>query len=105
MLAKKFTKTKCKVSFELSADQLPEGVGIEKITVVGDFNEWNIEASPLKKGTKSAPWKATVELELNQKYAFRYLLNGEQWFDESQADEYATNDMGSQNCIVSTHQS
>jgi 1,4-alpha-glucan branching enzyme len=104
MLVKKFTKTKCKVSFELSADQLHEGVTVEKINVVGDFNGWNPETTPMKKGTKNAPWKVSVDLELNQKYAFRYFINDGQWHDESQADEYAANDMGSQNCIVSTHQ-
>jgi len=103
MLNKRFFKTKAKVAFELPQEQLPEGIEVEKVSVLGDFNEWNAEATPLKL-LKSGKWKVTIDLDLDKKYAFRYFVNDNVWYNDPQADEYLQGDHGSTNCIVSTFQ-
>ena len=55
-LTKKFLKTKpvCKVTFSYEAPEL------EEVALVGDFNDWNAEATPLKK-LKNGTFKVVVE--------------------------------------------
>lgn len=101
MLKKRFYKTKVKVTFEIPAEQLPEGVNVEQISVLGDFNEWNSEATPCSKA-KKGEWKAVVDLELDGKYSFRYLINDEIWYNDPEADEYVQGEHGAENCVVST---
>ncbi len=78
------TKPICKVTF-----RIPEEVGqtAEKASVVGEFNDWDSSATPMKK-LKSGAFTATVELETGKEYQFRYLLNGESWQNDSEADKY-----------------
>ncbi|MDM8528016.1 isoamylase early set domain-containing protein [Anaerolineales bacterium HSG24] len=103
MIKKRFFKTKdhCKVTFELPEGQLPEGVEVEKINLVGDFNDWNQEATPLRK-LKGGTWKEIVELDINKEYNFRYVVNDDIWYNDPEADGYVSGDQGSENCIVNT---
>lgn len=41
MLKKKYIKSRkvCQVAFELSAAQIPEGIEVESVHLVGDFND------------------------------------------------------------------
>ena len=69
---------KVKVTFSLPTDVGP-------VSVVGDFNDWDPYANPMKKrsnGTRSA----SVELEPGLEYAFRYLGDGGAWLDEPEAE-------------------
>ena len=61
-----------------------------EVKVVGNFNEWNTEATALKK-LKNGTFKGTVNLEKDKSYEFRYLVDG-QWKNEDQADAFAWND-------------
>ena len=85
-IKKKYLKSKsvCKVTFEL------DGIEAENIVAVGNFNEWNIEATPLKK-FKNGKFKTTIDLEKGSSYEFRYIVDGVYTNDE-QADAYAFND-------------
>lgn len=104
MLQKKYIRSRnvCKVTFALSKSQLPEDLEVETIFVVGDFNQWDPTATPLsyKKGKKA--YTAVVELEPNQSYQFRYLINGAFYCNDWVADGYEPNPFGSDNCIVNT---
>ncbi|MDM8521196.1 isoamylase early set domain-containing protein [Anaerolineales bacterium HSG6] len=103
MIKKRFFKTKdnCKVSFELPEGQLPEGMEIEKISLVGDFNDWNQEATPLRR-LKGGTWKEILDLQIDQEYNFRYVINGDVWYNDPEADGYASSGQDSENCIVNT---
>lgn len=85
---------KTKITFSLPTDQLNGPVA-----VVGDFNNWDPYANPLKKrsnGTHSV----SVTVGAGTKYAFRYLADGGQWLDEASADGHTTDEYGNINCIV-----
>jgi len=72
-----------------------------RVSVVGDFNNWDPSATVLAKrsnGTRSA----TVVLAPAQRYAFRYFTEDGMWFNDDDADAYAVSEHGSQNCIVLT---
>jgi 1,4-alpha-glucan branching enzyme len=100
MIKKKYVKSRKvgKVTFELSTDELPEALEIDTVHLVGDFNDWDRTATPMTR--RKNLFKATVELEPGRDYQFRYLVNGEQWYNDWHADGYAPNEHGSENCIV-----
>jgi 1,4-alpha-glucan branching enzyme len=100
MLTKKFLKKgSCKVEFVL-----PEALadGAQAVFLVGDFNDWDATATPMKK-LKGPRFKVTVELDLDREYAFRYLVNGINWHNDPEADRYIDNPFGGQNSVVDTH--
>ena len=51
MLKKRYIKSRkvCKVTFELSQAELPEGVDADSVHLVGEFNEWDETARPMKR--------------------------------------------------------
>ncbi len=85
-IKKQFLKTKpvCKVTFSLEAQDANE------VALVGNFNEWNTEATKLKK-LKNGTFKGTVDLETENSYEFRYVVDGT-YVNDDQADAYAWND-------------
>lgn len=98
MLKKRFFKTKstCQVTFEL-----PEAIEAKSAAVVGEFNEWDTAATPLKK--VKGVWKTTVELEKDKAFQYRYLVNGKEWYNDWQADDYVPNSIDGDNSVVKTH--
>ncbi|RMG25940.1 MAG: glycoside hydrolase [Bacteroidetes bacterium] len=86
-IKKKFLKSKpvCKVTFKLDKKVVPQA---EKVYLVGDFNNWDKQAVPMK-SLKSGGFTTTLDLESGREYQFRYLVNGESWIDEPEADKYA----------------
>ena len=85
-IKKKFLKSKpiCKCTFTLPKEAAPKA---ESVTIVGDFNSWDEGETPLKQ-LKNGDYKIELDLEVGKKYAYRYLIDGEQWENDWQADEY-----------------
>jgi 1,4-alpha-glucan branching enzyme len=97
MLKKQQLKSKpvCKVTFEL-----PKDVAAEKAYLVGDFNGWDRRATPMRR-LSDGRYKITLDLQPQQTYQFRYLLDGT-WDNDWQADAYVANPYGSENSVVLT---
>jgi 1,4-alpha-glucan branching enzyme len=85
-----------KVSFVLPLSETPEPV-----SVLGDFNQWDPLAHPLKKRTNGTR-SATVEVEAGKRYAFNYLSDGGTWFTDAGADHGEVNEYGEVNSILQT---
>jgi len=88
-ITKQYLKSKpvCKVTFTVPAEEAKE------VKVVGSFNGWNTKKTPLKK-LKNGTFKGTVDLEKDQSYEFRYIVDGS-YVNDEQADAYAWNDYAS----------
>lgn len=84
-IKKQYLKNKqtCKVTFIVAAKES------ENVAVLGDFNQWNPEATSLVK-LKNGTFKGVVDLEKDQSYEFRYLIDNDYSNDE-QADSYKWN--------------
>jgi hypothetical protein len=104
MLTKKYVKSRnlYKVNFELPLDELPEGLEVHSVQLAGEFNDWDESATPLTFSTKKKAYWTTVDLPPATTYQFRYLLNGDTWYNDWAADGYAPGEFGEDNCIVTT---
>jgi 1,4-alpha-glucan branching enzyme len=103
MLKKRYIKSRqvAKITFEMPQAELPEGIAVESVHVVGEFNDWDPTANPMTR-RKGRVYRATVELEPGREYQFRYLVNGEHWCNDWHADGYVASDTGEDNCVVVT---
>lgn len=85
-IAKQFLKSKpvAKVTFELPAEAVN---GAKVVSLVGEFNDWDVNAQPLKK-QKDGSFKATVELPVGAEYQYRFVIDGQTWENDWAADKY-----------------
>jgi 1,4-alpha-glucan branching enzyme len=91
------SKPVCKVTFRLSKD---ETHAAETANVVGEFNNWDTAASPMKK-TSAGNFSVTLDLGFGKEYQYRYLLNGNNWVNDPAADKYVSvPEMGTDNSVV-----
>lgn len=85
-LKKSFSKDgkKCTVTFIV----LPDAAGVAKtINIAGDFNSWSSTETPLKKN-KDGSFSVKLDLDTDREYQFRYLIDGQRWENDWQADKY-----------------
>ena len=87
-IKKQYLKSKpvCKVTFSVPAEEA------KKVAVVGTFNGWNEKKAVKLKKLKNGTFKGTVDLEKDNSYEFRYLVDGKSYINDEQADSYAWND-------------
>jgi 1,4-alpha-glucan branching enzyme len=90
-----------KITFELGKDELPADLKVESVHLVGEFNDWETAATPMKRNKKGA-YRATIDLEPGQSYQFRYLVNNKNWCNDWNADLYVPGNFGEDNCVVMT---
>jgi len=98
-IKKQFLKSKpvCKVTFELDATLID---GAETVAVLGDFNNWNPSVNEMTK-LKNGTFKTTIDLESQKEYAFRYLVDGNKWINDDNADKFVAAGIASeQNSVI-----
>ncbi len=71
----------------------------QKVTIVGEFNNWDREATPLKK-QKDGSRAVTLELEPGREYRYRYLIDDICWENDWFADRYEPNPFGCDDSVV-----
>jgi 1,4-alpha-glucan branching enzyme len=80
--------------------ELPATVWANQISLVGEFNNWDRQVTPMTQDRFDERWRATVDLEAGQRYRFRYVLDGNAWLADRQADDYAVDSRGSYDSVV-----
>ena len=100
MLKRQFLADKktCKVTFTFDPVASED---VEEVAVLGDFNEWDAGANPMKRGRKNGSFSATTKLACGKRYQFRYLINGSLWENDAAADDYVPTPFGdSDNSVI-----
>ena len=77
---------------------IPNDPSQGKVSVVGDFNDWQEGATTLVKRSNDTR-SASVVLDPGR-HQFRYCTEDGVWFDDPEADAYEPNEVGGHNCIV-----
>lgn len=94
-IKKQYLKSKpvCKVTFSVPAK------AAKHVAVVGSFNDWNTQATTLKK-LKNGTFKGTVDLPCKSSHEFRYVVDGA-YVNDEQADAYTWSDFaGAENGVL-----
>jgi len=88
--------SRCKVTFRLPKEAAPEA---QQITIVGDFNSWDTTKTPMSRDAHH-DFTATIDLKAKREYRFRYLIDGQRWENDWEADKYIPNDFGSDDSVL-----
>jgi 1,4-alpha-glucan branching enzyme len=87
----------CKVTFRLPR---VAARGAKNVCIVGDFNDWNTDANPMKK-LKNGDYEISLKFEPEKQYQFRYLIDDSKWENDWNADRYVKSPLGdSDNSVV-----
>jgi 1,4-alpha-glucan branching enzyme len=97
-LKKQYLKSdnKCKVTFRLPKEAAQNA---EMVTIVGDFNNWNMTENKMKK-LKNGDFTLTLDLACNREYRFRYLVDSNRWENDWFAERYVPNKFGTEDSVV-----
>lgn len=67
--------------------RLPASIWADKVQLVGDFNEWSTQATPMRLGEQY--WEARVVLRAGDHYTYAYLIDGADWCTDSPMQDRA----------------
>jgi 1,4-alpha-glucan branching enzyme len=81
--------------------ELPTAIGADHVQLVGDFNAWNQHDMPMHRNGNGT-WQITLPLQEDREFQFRYLVNGQRWYNDWDADSYVLNPYGGRNSVVTT---
>ncbi|MFI5041397.1 MAG: isoamylase early set domain-containing protein [Acidimicrobiales bacterium] len=82
-----------KVTFSIPVDWVDRAA-----SVVGDFNDWDPAATPLRK--RGSVRTASVMLAAGRSYRFRYVDTDGHWYDDPEPDTMVPNGFGGADCVV-----
>lgn len=97
-IEKKYLKSKpvCKVKF-VAPEALTKDS--KKIYLAGEFNDWKFEENMLRK-QKNGSMATTLDLSPGEEYQYRFVLDGERWENDYDADKYVPSSVGVENSVV-----
>ena len=78
---------------------LPAEVQAGTVALCGEFNDWSAGDTRLERGSDGS-WQATIALEPGRSYRYRYLLDGQRWENDEQADRQVPNALGSIDSVI-----
>ena len=84
-----------RVTFELPAD-----VASDSAAVVGEFNDWDAKKGTMKLNKKKNVWTKGVSVKPGDSFQFRYVVDGDKWINDEQADGFVPNEYFGQNCVI-----
>jgi len=95
---KALKSNKYKVSFKIDTNTAKD---FSTASLVGDFNNWDLSKDVMRKLKKDGSFSIQKTLEAGKEYQFKYVLDGNNWSNDPEADKYvATEFADSQNSVV-----
>lgn len=85
-----------KVTFVVPCEQLDAPV-----SVVGDFNDWDPLATPMRRRSNHTR-SVAVEVPAGRRIEFRYLADGGEWLTDEDADGVVRTPIGARNAVLTT---
>lgn len=71
----------------------------EGLSVVGDFNAWDVQATPMTRDEGSDRWVATVQLPAGR-YLYAFVADGSRWLPDPSAPLAAPDDFSRRNSVL-----
>ena len=82
--------------------ELPSSIWADRVNLVGDFNGWDTALHEMQQSRSGGNWRIALVLPAGREYQFRYLVNGQDWYNDWHADKYSPNRYGTDNSVVVT---
>jgi hypothetical protein len=76
-----------------------EAPGASTVALVGDFNAWNVGATPLEATEREGIWTVTVPLPAGR-HEYAFVVDGVRWMPDPNAPRAGTADFGPANSVV-----
>jgi cyclomaltodextrinase len=73
--------------------------GVNSIAVAGNFNGWDVKATPLNDDDKDGVWQTSVDLPPGR-LEYKFVVNGDQWFADENATDSSPDGFGGQNAVL-----
>ncbi|PKL88030.1 MAG: glycoside hydrolase family 13 [Ignavibacteriae bacterium HGW-Ignavibacteriae-2] len=99
-ITKKYSDDKkfCHVTFSISKETADK---FNQISLVGEFNNWDIHKNKFTIRNTDGSLSVAYNLPAGKEYQFRYLGDGQIWFNEPEADSHVLSHYGdSENSIL-----
>ena len=87
------TRGRREIRFTISAE------AASRVTLVGDFNDWNPARTPLRRTSATGEWSVTLPL-LPGSYRFSFLLDGRIWQSDPERPAAPDPDFGTPTSVV-----
>ena len=71
----------------------------QSVTVAGDFNDWNAEATPLRDTDGDGIWTGLIALRPGM-HKYMFVVNGERWVTDPEAESYVDDGFGMRNAVI-----
>lgn len=84
----------CRVTFRICPDAPANSVHL-----VSSYDHWRRTARPMPQ-RKDGCYSTSIVLGAGTEVHFRYLIDGEQWVNDDQADAFVNNDHGETNGVI-----
>jgi hypothetical protein len=81
------------VRFELAAP------GAAGVALVGDFNDWDPQATPMRRGNTSATWSVSLPVARGR-HVYGFVVDGRRWVPDPLAPLAPEDDFGSASSVV-----
>ena len=96
MLKKTPVKKTNKTSVLFQATGLEDAT---KVDLAGEFNDWGEPKSTPMKRRKDGTWSVAVRLPNDERFEYRFVVDGKTWIVDEAADEFAPNPFGGRNSV------
>lgn len=73
--------------------------GAAQVTLVGDFNDWDTTATPMRTVPGNGVWTVTVPLDAGR-YRYSFVVDGTTWVQDPSAPAALEDDFGRPNSVV-----
>ena len=69
------------------------------VTVAGDFNDWDAEATALRDTDGDGIWTGLIALRPGM-HKYMFVVNGEKWVTDPEAERYVDDGFGNRNAVI-----
>jgi hypothetical protein len=73
--------------------------GAKSVTVAGDFNDWDSEATALRDTDGDGVWTGLIALRPGM-HKYMFVVNGERWVTDPEAERYVDDGFGMRNAVI-----
>lgn len=69
------------------------------VTIAGDFNDWDADATPLRDTDGDGVWTGLIALRPGM-HKYMFVVNGERWVTDPEAESYVDDGFGMRNAVI-----